>query len=134
MAYSMDLRQRAVAAVERGEHTHAEVAEIFGVSKSSLEKWLKQVRTTGSVALRTDRCGRTRVLAAVQDVVRAEVTAQPDATLDELCERVEVKTKVIASRSMMCREVNRLGLRRKKDAARQRTEQWARASTAGRVS
>jgi putative transposase len=129
MAYSVDLRERAVAAVERGDHTQAEVAELFGVSQSTLEKWLHQWRTTGVLALETDRCGRRRVLAGVEEVVQAEVKAQPDATLDELCERVSAKTGVAASRSVMCRELQRLGLRRKKDAApqgpsaRQRAEQ-----------
>jgi transposase len=87
-----------------------EVAELFGVSQSTLEKWLHQWRTTGALRLQTDRCGRRRVLAAVEEVVQAEVTAQPDATLDELCERVSAKTGVSASRSVMCRELKRLGL------------------------
>lgn len=53
-------------------------------------------------------------LAAVEDVVQTEVGMQPDATLDELCDRVGAKTGVTASRSVMCRELQRLGLRRKK--------------------
>lgn len=126
MAYSQDLRERAVTAVERGEHTQAQVAQVFGVSVSTLEKWLKQKRLTGSLALQTDRCGPRRRLdtAEAEGVIRAAVAAQPDATLDELCERVQAKTtlKLVVSRSMMCRELAALGLRRKKDAPRQRAE------------
>lgn len=116
MAYSQDLRERAVAAAERGEHTQEEVAEIFAVSLSSLEKWLKQKRGTGSLALRTDQCGRRRTLGTpeAETVIRAAVAAQPDVTLDELCERISVKIKLVASASMLCRELAVLGLRRKK--------------------
>lgn len=122
MAYSQDLRERAVAAVEAGDYTQAEVAGIFGVSLSSLEKWLKQKRTTGSLALRTHECGRERTLGTpeIEVVIRVAVAAQPDVTLDELCEQVKAKTQVVARPSMMCRELAVLGLRRKKDAARQR--------------
>ena len=132
MAYSQDLRERAVAAGERGEHTQAEVAEIFGVSLSALEKWLKQKRLSGSLGLSTDRCGPERRLATIEAerVIREAVASQPDATLDELCERVKAKTQLIASRSMMCRELAELGLRRKKDASSQRAEQHGSPSIA----
>jgi len=42
------------------------------------------------------------------------VKAQPDATLQELCERVEQATHIQSDPSMMCRELTRLKLPRKK--------------------
>ena len=49
-AYSMDLRERVVAAVERdGLSRHAAAAR-FGVAASSAIKWVRRFRTTGSVA------------------------------------------------------------------------------------
>jgi putative transposase len=48
--YSMDLRERVVAAVERdGMSRHAAAAH-FGVSASSAIKWVRRSRETGSVA------------------------------------------------------------------------------------
>jgi len=35
--------------------------------------------------------------------IRAEVRKQPDATLEELCARVEAATSVRSNASMMCR-------------------------------
>ncbi len=55
-----------------------------------------------------------RTLAAAEAVIRAAVKAQPDATLPELCERVEQKMKIKSDPSMMCRELARLKLPLKK--------------------
>lgn len=49
-SYSMDLRERVVAAVEReGLSRHAAAAR-FGVAASSAIKWVQRYRATGSVA------------------------------------------------------------------------------------
>jgi putative transposase len=47
--YSMDLRERVVAAVERGGLSRRQAAERFGVSYSVAIGWLKRMRETGSV-------------------------------------------------------------------------------------
>ena len=47
--YSMDLRERVVAAVEGGMSCHA-AAKRFGVAASSAIKWVRRVRETGSAA------------------------------------------------------------------------------------
>lgn len=49
-AYSMDLRERVVAAVERDEMSRHEAAARFGVAASSAIKWVRRFRETGSVA------------------------------------------------------------------------------------
>ncbi len=49
-AYSMDLRERVVAAVERDGLSRHEAAARFGVAASSAIKWVRRFRTTGSVA------------------------------------------------------------------------------------
>lgn len=130
MAYSADMRAQAVMTVERGEYTQAEVAELFGVNLSTLEKWLKQYRHTGQLALQTQHCGRLRRLSSQHALIQDALGSQPDMTLDELCEQVAQKSGLASSRSMMCREVNRMGMWRKKDAARQRTTDRHRARTA----
>ena len=49
-AYSMDLRERVVAAVEREGLSRHEAAARFGVSASSAIKWVRRFRETGNVA------------------------------------------------------------------------------------
>jgi len=47
--YSLDLRERGVAAVESGQSIRA-VGKVFGVSASTASKWTKRKRETGSPA------------------------------------------------------------------------------------
>src|SRR3954452_21884163 len=49
-AYSMDLRERVVAAVAQERLFSRQAAARFGVSDSTAINWLKRVATTGSVA------------------------------------------------------------------------------------
>jgi len=112
-SYSQDLRERAIAALEAGK-TQAEVAEQFDIHKSTLEKWWYRWRDTGSCAALPAAPGPQRTLQDAEKLIREEVKKRPDATLDELCERVREATGLVASRSMMCRELQILNLPRKK--------------------
>lgn len=113
-AYSLDLRERVIAALERGEQCQAEIAETFGVSLSSVEKWWQRWRETRRVAALPHVGGNPRALRACTSVIRAAVKQHPDITLEELCEHVAEVATVQASPSMMCRELQRLNLPRKK--------------------
>jgi transposase len=48
--YSLDLRERVVAAVERDGLSRREAAERFGIGISSAIRWVERVRRTGSAA------------------------------------------------------------------------------------
>jgi len=48
--YSLDLRERVVAAVERGGLSRREAAERFGIGVSSAIRWVERARKTGSAA------------------------------------------------------------------------------------
>jgi transposase len=57
--YSDDLRQKAVDAVDRGERK-SQVCRMLGISRNTLDLWLKRREATGSVrANRTYRRGPT---------------------------------------------------------------------------
>lgn len=112
--YSQDLRERVMAAVTAGKHPNWQIAETFGLSESTIEKWTRRERETGSVAAAPHAGGTPRVLAAHTDFLRAAVKAQPDITLDELCARVGAQLKLTVSPSMVSRELTRLQLPRKK--------------------
>jgi transposase len=111
--YSQDLRDRVIAALQAGE-TQAAVAARFSVHKSTVEKWWYRQRDTGSCAALPHASGPQRTLQASDDFIRAEVKCHPDATLEELCARVQEEHGVSASPSMMCRELQHLALPRKK--------------------
>ncbi len=112
--YSQDLRDRVLAAVKTGKKSQAELAETFGVSLSTVEKWWHRWRTTGQSTPREYQAGPPRTLAGCDDLIRSLLAEQPDLTFDELCTRVAEQRGVVASRSMMCRTVQRLNLPRKK--------------------
>jgi len=112
--YSQDLRERAIVALEAGEDTQAEVAERFGIAKSTLEKWWYRWQATRSCAALPAAHGPARTLQACEAVIRAKVRRQPDVSLAELCEQVQTTLGVPASPSMMSRELVLLRLPRKK--------------------
>jgi len=113
-AYSVDLRERAVASVESGECNIPAAARRYKVSEPTIERWLARKRSIGTCAPLPYAGGPTRKLASAEVVIRAAVKAQPDATLQELCERVEKETEIKSNSSMMYRELVRLKLPRKK--------------------
>jgi len=113
-AYSVDLRERVVASVESGECNIPAAARRYKVSEPTIERWLARKRSIGTCAPLPYAGGPTRKLASAEAVIRAAVKAQSDATLQELCERVEKETKIKSNSSMMYRELVRLQLPRKK--------------------
>ncbi len=117
MAYSLDLRKRVIAAVRAKRQPLAEIAHTFGVSESTVDKWAKRWRDTKQVSGLPWAGGRKRSLRDCEVAIRDEVRKQPDATLEELCARVATATGVVATRSMMSRELIRLDLPRKKRAS-----------------
>lgn len=89
-AYSQDLRERVVHAVDRGQGTRRQIAAMFGVSTSWIRKLLQRRRKTGSVAAKPRGGGRRPRLDDAGDRrLRRLVERQPDATLSELCERMD---------------------------------------------
>src|SRR5271166_4577835 len=82
-AYSQDLRERVMAAVESGTGAYA-AAEIFQVSVSYIYKALGRRRRTGETSARPWAGGPRPKLAAHDEALRVRVTSKPDATLAEL--------------------------------------------------
>jgi transposase len=89
--YSNDLRERIVAAVERGEYSMRQIAHLFSVSLSCIVRLLQQQRRTGSVQPKPHAGVPRRKLDAVAEARLLElVQAQPDATLAELRDRLGI--------------------------------------------
>ena len=79
-AYSLDLRERVVAAVESGQSCRA-VAQTFMVSVASVVKWSQRHRATGSAAARPVGGRRDYAAAQERDWLLARIAEKPDLTL-----------------------------------------------------
>jgi transposase len=109
--YSPDLRERIVAAVERGEGSLRKLADFFLVSLSCVVRLLRHHRATGSVLPKPSAGGPVpRLDADTCQRLLALVQKQPDATLAELQERLGVP----CSLTTIWRALQRLGISRKK--------------------
>ena len=88
--YSLDLRERVVAAVAGGASCR-EVATTFQVSVASVVKWSQRFRATGSAAAKPMGGVRHNSLGGQRDWLLARIAASPDVTLRglvaELAER-----------------------------------------------
>ena len=82
-AYSLDLRERVVAAVAAGESCRA-VAATFKVSVASVVKWSQRYRATGSAAAKPMGGVRHNSLGGERDWLLARIAARPDLTLRAL--------------------------------------------------
>src|SRR6266480_2839510 len=89
--YSNDLRERIVAAIDRGEHSLRQIAHLFSVDLSFLVRLLQRRRATGSVQPKPHGGGPTpRLDTAAVRRLRALVREQPDATLTEVRDRLGI--------------------------------------------
>lgn len=114
-AYSLDLRQKVVAAVERGDSTIEEVAASFGVGQTFIKKMLRQHRETGDLSPRPHGGGHTpRLLAKHLKMLSAEVARRPDKTVEALREHLAERGEVSVSAPTVSRALARLDLSRKK--------------------
>ncbi len=81
--YSIDLRERVVAAVASGRSCR-EVASLFDVSVASVVKWSQRYRATGSAAAKPMGGHRKRLLEPHRAFVIGRLKAVPDLTLKAL--------------------------------------------------
>ena len=110
-SYSMDLRERVLAACDSGEETREQVAERFCVSVAWVYRLLARRRDTGSIAPKPHGGGRPPAFEGESaERLRKAVEDCPDATLEEL----RAAAGVGCGTSAVFRALNRLGLPRKK--------------------
>jgi transposase len=82
--YSMDLRERVVAAIEDGESTHQAAAR-FAIGTGA---WARLKRSTGDVRPAKQGKPKGAVLDAHADFILGVLAEAPDTTLDEMVERL----------------------------------------------
>ena len=118
--YSSDLRDRIIRVLESGEETQGTIAERFCVSLSFVEKLWQRFRRSGRSAAKPHAGGKRRALKDHTALLRREVEKQPDATLEELRERIAAAQGPRVSSATICRELQRLNLPVKKNRSTRR--------------
>jgi transposase len=115
-AYSKDLRLRVLDAVDRGL-PRKEVATLFGVSLSTIKRYVKR-RREGEDLEPKPSTGRKRRILATSEEKRAlweQLEKNAEATLERHCELWEQKRGVRVSLATMSRAIrNKLGWTLKK--------------------
>jgi transposase len=122
-AYSLDLRQKVSAAALRGDRTIREVADLFGVGTSFVNKLLDLHRTGQDLAPKPHGGGYpARLLPRHEKLLRSRVRLHKDATLEELRAHLEDQSALAVSVSTVSRALIRLELGRKKKPGGERAQ------------
>jgi transposase len=120
-AYTAELRERVLLACERGGLSRASVAGLFGVGESTLYRWRQAWRAEGRREAKPHGGGPApRLGEAALDRLGELVAESNDRTLAEYAAGLLERAGVKASGPTVCRALKKLGLPRKKDAARGR--------------
>ena len=107
-AYSMDLRERVVAAVDGGM-TQDQAAVTFGVSVNTVGRYLARRRDTGSLAPTAYRHGpRPEKKARLQAWLPARLQVAADATLTEHAAAFTAEEGLVVSLATMSRAITTL--------------------------
>ena len=118
-AYSQDLRDRVLGALERGESPTA-IAERYEVSRVwvyQVKKRLEESALRVSLPIGGHRVSR---VATAEKQVRGWIAHKPDLTLAEICERLQSGKGIRLKVPALWHQLNKWGLSYKKNAARQR--------------
>ena len=114
-AYSLDLRQKIIDTYFEGEISQRHLAKQFRVALSFVEKLLKQYRETGNIAPKVRiQQTPTKLNQEQLNVLSSIVSANNDATLNELRILLEQQTGVLIGRSTLDRMLRLLNLTLKK--------------------
>jgi len=103
MSYDVKFRKRTIEYHEAGNSIR-KTAKIFGISKNTLEKWLKQQRETGEL----NRKYRSYKTAINKEELLSYLQASPDAYQAEIAEHFGCHQSVVS------RTMKRLRITRKK--------------------
>ena len=120
-AYSDDLRCKILQAYERAEIGLEQLADQFGVSYGFTKKIRRQQLQTGQMErpAQLQHGPASRATEPVKQYLRRQLQSHPDLTLAELGQQLEQSMQVRLSKTRLWEVLRELGLRRKKNAARQ---------------
>jgi transposase len=129
VAYSIDLRQRVLAAVDAGEETQQQIAGRFTVSARWIRKLIARRAETGEVGPKPNPGGRKPLIRGeAAQALRDAIAKDPDATLEELREAIGFGGCLVT----IWRSIERLKITRKKSRCGRRSSSTRRSSRSGR--
>ncbi len=112
-AYSQDLRERVLRAVDQGI-PRSEIVRVLGVSLATMGRYLKQRREMGHVRPKAIPGRPSQKIKSLQAGLQGQLEAFPDATLVQHCQYWEQSQGVQVSRWSMSRAIKGLNWTRKK--------------------
>ena len=114
-SYSEDLRKRIVRAVEVGGTSKSAAARLFGVSLSSVKRYLRLVERGAALTPRKGGGRPPKMDQTVQKLLEEDVKERPAATVSERRRFLEHTTGKGLSDSTVKRLLKRLGFSRKNE-------------------
>jgi transposase len=112
-AYSQDLRERVLRAVDQGK-AQKEIVEALGVSLATIKRYVKQRREVGHVKPKAIPGRPPKKAGQLEAGLVAQVESHRDATLEQHCELWEQTHAVRVSPRTMSRAIKQVGWTRKK--------------------
>jgi len=126
-AYSQDLRERVLRAIERGDRPTS-IARRFEVSREWVYQVKERFKKEGlrhSFQIGGHRKSR---LAPIEDQIRTWIKEEADITLSELCDRIS-KQGIDIKVPALWHQLNKWGLSFKKNSTRQRARSRGRTGS-----
>jgi transposase len=112
-AYSDDLREKIVEALERGMGK-SQAARTFSVSLSSVKRYAKLAEDGRSLAPKKRPGSKPKLDERASKLLQADLKEHPFLTLQQRCEYLRAVASVEVSRSTVCRAIKRMNATRKK--------------------
>jgi transposase len=113
-AYSEDLRRKIVQAVHQRGMGKSEAARTFGVSLSSVKRYVKAVQEGRSLSAGKAPGKRPKLSERAKRLLEADVEERPWAKHLDRCEYLKNVAGVQVSQSTISRALRRMGFSRKK--------------------
>jgi transposase len=115
-AYSQDLREKIVQAVSERAMGKSEVARAFGVSLSSVKRYVGMAKAGRSLAPKRRPGSKPKLGERARRLLAKDVEENPFLTHSERREYLKAVAGVSVSNSTVCRELKRMERTRKKGA------------------
>ena len=112
-AYSEDLREKIVQALERGMGK-SQAARTFFVSFSSVKRYAKLAQEGRSLAPKKRPGSKPKLDERSRKLLQADLKEHPFLTLQQRCEYLRAVAGLEVSRSTVCRAIKRMNSTRKK--------------------
>ena len=108
-AYSEDLRRKVVEAVQQRGMSKSEAARTFGVSLSSVKRYVGKARRGSPLSPKKHSGPRSKMSERARRLLKADVENRPAVTLRERRRFVEGVAGVSVSESTLSRLLRRMG-------------------------